>query len=127
MLRLNAGGTTLFVSSHLLAEVEQLCTRVGVMHQGRLVAQESMDDVRALTGRSLVTVGDPAAALALFDGRVTHSSGQHLVVDGVPVPELTRRLVQAGIEVHEAAPERRSLESLVLSLTGPGSDRTGTS
>jgi hypothetical protein len=44
-------------------------------------------------------------------------------VDGVPVDQLTRRLVEAGIAVHEAVPERLSLEALVLGLTGPGSDR----
>ncbi len=123
LLRLNRDGTTIFLSSHLLAEVEQLCSRVGVMDQGRLVAQESMDDVRRFTGRSLIQVDDPSAALALLDGRVAERTGDRLVVDGVPVPELTRRLVEAGIEVHEAAPERRSLEGLVLELTGPGSDR----
>lgn len=117
MLQLNREGTTIFLSSHLLAEVEQLCTRVGVMDRGRLVAQESMDDVRRLTGRSLVQVNDPAAALALLDGRVAERSGDRLVVDGVPVPELTRRLVEAGIDVREAAPERRTLERLVLELT----------
>jgi ABC-type multidrug transport system ATPase subunit len=125
LLRLNREGTTIFLSSHLLAEVEQLCTRVGVMDRGRLVAQESMDDVRRLTGRSLVQVGQSqlAAALALLGGRVAEHAGDRLVVDGVAVPELTRRLVQAGIDVQEAAPERRSLEGLVLELTRPGSDR----
>jgi hypothetical protein len=45
------------------------------------------------------------------------------VVDGVSVPELTRRLVEAGIGVQEVTPERNTLEGVVLSLTGPGSDR----
>jgi ABC-type multidrug transport system ATPase subunit len=123
LLRLNREGTTLFVSSHLLAEVEQLCTRVGVMDRGRLVAQTSMDDVRRPTGRTIVRVGDPEAAVALLDGRVAERAEDRLIVADVPVEELTRRLVGAGIAVLEAAPERNSLESLVLSLTGPGSDR----
>jgi ABC-type multidrug transport system ATPase subunit len=107
----------------LLAEVEQLCTRVGVMDRGRLVAQLAMDDVRRPTGRAVVRVGDPAAAHALLDGRVAERSGDQLIVTDVPVEELTRRLVGAGIDVLEAVPERDSLESLVLALTGPGSDR----
>jgi ABC-2 type transport system ATP-binding protein len=123
LLTLNREGTTVFLSSHLLAEVEQLCTRVGVMDRGRLVAQVAMDDVRRPTGRALVRVGDPGAALALLDGRVAERAGDHLVVTGVPVDELTRRLVGAGIAVHEAMPERHSLESMVLTLTGPGADR----
>jgi ABC-type multidrug transport system ATPase subunit len=123
LLTLNQEGTTVFLSSHLLAEVEQLCTRVGVMDRGRLVAQVAMDEVRRPTGRSLVRVGDPAAALGLLDGRVVQQDGDRLIVDAVPVEELTRRLVGAGIPVLEATPERKSLEELVLELTGPGSDR----
>jgi ABC-2 type transport system ATP-binding protein len=123
LLKLNVEGTTIFLSSHLLAEVEQLCTRVGVMDRGRLVAQLTMAEVRSETGRSLVRVGDPAAALALLDGRVVEHSGDRLIVAAVPVEELTRRLVGAGIDVLEAAPERNSLEATVLALTGPGSDR----
>jgi len=123
LLQLNRGGTTVFLSSHLLAEVEQLCTRVGVMDRGRLVAQVAMDEVRRPTGRAVIRVGDPGAALALLDGRVAERSGDQLIVTDVPVEELTRRLVGAGIAVLEAVPERNSLESLVLALTGPGSDR----
>ena len=125
LLQLNREGTTIFLSSHLLAEVEQLCTRVGVMDRGRLVAQVTMDDVRAPTGRALVRVGDPAAAHALLDGRVADRSGDRLIVTDLPIEELTRRLVGAGIAVLEVAPERNSLEALVLGLTGPGSDRVG--
>jgi ABC-2 type transport system ATP-binding protein len=122
---LNRDGTTVFLSSHLLAEVEQLCTRVGVMDRGRLVAQLDMADVRRPTGRAVVRVDDPAAALALLDGRVAERDGDRLVVRDVPVADLTRRLVGAGIDVHEAVAERDSLEGLVLRLTGSGSDRVG--
>jgi ABC-type multidrug transport system ATPase subunit len=120
---LNRQGTTVFLSSHLLAEVEQLCSRVGVMDRGRLVSQLDMAEVRRPTGRSVVRVADPAAALALLDGRVAERDGDRLVVRDVPVADLTRRLVGAGIDVHEAVPERDTLEGLVLRLTGAGSDR----
>jgi len=123
LLKLNQEGTTIFLSSHLLAEVEQLCTRVGVMDRGRLVAQVSMAEVRRPTGRAVVRVGDPSAALALLDGRVAERTQDQLIVTDVSVEELTRRLVGAGIAVLEARPERNSLESMVLALTGPGSDR----
>jgi ABC-type multidrug transport system ATPase subunit len=123
LLELNQEGTTIFLSSHLLAEVEQLCTRVGVMDRGRLVAQLSMAEVRRPTGRVLIRVGDPGAAHALLDGRVVERSGDRLIVAELPVEELARRLVGAGIALLEAVPERDSLESLVLGLTGPGSDR----
>jgi ABC-type multidrug transport system ATPase subunit len=123
LLQLNKEGTTVFLSSHLLAEVELLCTRVGVMDRGRLVTQVSMDDVRRPTGRAIVRVDDPRSAVELFGTQVAEFSGDRLILDGVAVPELTRRLVGAGIDVLEVVPERNSLESLVLELTGPGSDR----
>src|SRR6185436_6814635 len=58
LAELNAAGTTIFLSSHLLPEVEQLCTRVGVVDRGRLVLQEELTTVRAPTGRILLTSPD---------------------------------------------------------------------
>lgn len=123
LIRLNHEGTTVLLSSHQLGEVEQLCTRVGIMDRGRLVAQAGLDELRGPTGRALVRVSDPAAAAALLDGRVVERDGDRLVVEHIAVEELTRRLVAAGIGVHEATPERRGLEHVVLGLTGPGSDQ----
>jgi ABC-2 type transport system ATP-binding protein len=123
LLKLNSDGTTVFLSSHQLGEVEQLCTRVGVMDRGRLVSQVAMADVRRPTGRVRLRVGDPDAAVALLDGHVAERDGDRLLVAGEAVPELVRRLVGGDIEVLEAVPERRTLESHVLELTGPGSDR----
>jgi ABC-type multidrug transport system ATPase subunit len=123
LIRLNEHGTTVFLSSHVLAEVEALCTRVGIMDQGRLVAQESLDALRRPTGRVLVELDDATAGTAVFDGRVRAAEGRRLVVEGLPVAEVTRRLVGAGLAVHEVVAERRTLEDVVLSLTGPGSDR----
>jgi ABC-2 type transport system ATP-binding protein len=123
LVRLNQEGTTIFLSSHLLAEVEQLCTRVGVLDRGRLVAQAPVDDLRAPTGDAVVEVADVEAAVRLLDGRVVRRDGARLVVSGLPVEELTRRLVQAGIGVREAVAERRTLEQTVLELTRHGSDQ----
>ncbi len=55
-------GRTVIVSSHLLAEVEQTCTHVVVMHRGRLVAAGSVEEVGAGTGGEQLAVDDPAAA-----------------------------------------------------------------
>jgi ABC-2 type transport system ATP-binding protein len=123
MTRLNENGTTVFLSSHVLAEVEALCTQVGIMDHGRLVAQEPLDALRRPTGRVLVELDDATAAKTVFNGQVAAAEGRRLVVEGLPVAEVTRRLVDAGLSVHEAVAERRTLEDVVLSLTGPGSDR----
>ena len=117
LLALNRGGTTVFVSSHLLAEVELLCTRVGVIDRGRLVVQDDLGALRGPTGRVLLRVSDPAAARALLGPVVTGGLDGTLTLEGVTVAEATTRLVRAGVDVLEAAPERRSLEDTVLGLT----------
>jgi ABC-2 type transport system ATP-binding protein len=73
-----ADGTTVFVSSHLLAEVEQICTHVGVMRTGRLVFQGSLPELRRTgAARTTVQTSDPEAAakvltaLALTDVQIT--------------------------------------------------------
>jgi ABC-2 type transport system ATP-binding protein len=123
LVRLNAEGTTLFVSSHLLAEVEQLCTRVGVLDRGRLVLQDRLDTLRAPTGRVLLRTPDPAAAVTLLDGRVTDRTGDRLTVTGLAPADLVARLVRGGVRVDEVVEERPTLEQVVLSVTSSGSDR----
>lgn len=123
LLALHARGTTVFLSSHLLAEVEQLCTRVGVLDQGRLVLQDDLARLAAPTGRTVIRTPDPDRALALLDGRVEWRDGDRLVVRGRDAADLNTLLVGAGIRVSELAPERRTLEQVVLAATRPGSDR----
>ena len=122
-VRLNENGTTVFLSSHVLSEVEALCTRVGIMDRGRLVAQEELADLRRPTGRVLVQVGDPVTAKSVLDGYVESADGAALAVRALPAAEVNRRLVAAGVPVHEVVAQRRTLEDVVLGLTGPGSDR----
>jgi ABC-2 type transport system ATP-binding protein len=119
LLGLHANGTTIFLSSHLLAEVEQLCTRVGVLDRGRLILQEDLATLQAPTGRTVVHTPDAAAALTLLDGRVELRDGDRLVVRGSDAASLNALLVGQGIRVHQLAPERRSLEQVVLDLTSP--------
>lgn len=123
LARLNAEGVTLFMSSHLLAEVDQLCNRVAVINAGRLVVQDSLENLLRADGRTVVTVDDPGAAVAVLDGRVAGRDGARLTVSGVPPDDLVRRLVQHGVGVLEVAAVRRTLEEVVLSMTGPGADR----
>lgn len=123
LLELNRAGTTIFLSSHLLAEVEQLCTRVGVVDRGRLVLQEDLATLQAPTGRVAVRTPDARAALALLDGRVAHREGDRLLVRGTDPAALNVELVRAGVRVAELGPERRTLEDIVLEVTTAGSDR----
>ncbi|MEP6463647.1 MAG: ATP-binding cassette domain-containing protein [Frankiaceae bacterium] len=123
LLGLNAEGTTLFLSSHLLAEVEALCTRVGVLDRGRLVIQDDLAVIRQPTGRVLVRTPDAAAAVALLDGQVADRDGDRLVVTTPDPAALNARLVGAGLRVAELQLETRSLEDVVLAATSAGSDR----
>ena len=120
---LNEAGTTVVLSSHLLGEVEALCHRVGVMDAGRLVLDQDLAALRAPTGRVLLRTPDPAAAVAELDGRVVDRDGDALVVRHDDPAALNARLVGAGVRVTELATQRRTLEQVVLELTGPGSDR----
>ncbi len=117
LVELNHGGTTILLSSHLLAEVEQLCTRIGLLDRGRLVLQESVDTLRAPTGRTLVVTPDADAAHALLDGRVATRDGDRLLVETTDAAALNARLVAAGIRVVELGPERRTLEEVVAERT----------
>jgi len=123
LLDLHRGGTTVFLSSHLLAEVEQLCTRVGVLDRGRLVLQDRLATLTAPTGSTVVRTSDPDRVRATLDGRVTAVDGDRVVVRGDDPAEVNARLVAAGVPVHGLALERPSLEDVVLAAAGDSSDR----
>jgi ABC-type multidrug transport system ATPase subunit len=125
LIDLNAAGTTIFLSSHLLGEVELLCTRVGVLDRGRLVLQQDLAEIQAPTGRIIVTSPDAARAAALLNGRVETSDGTRLVVRHDDPAALNARLVAEGIRVTEMTVHRRSLEEVVLEITSAGSDQIG--
>jgi ABC-2 type transport system ATP-binding protein len=122
LIGLNASGVTVFLSSHLLAEVEQLCSRVGVLNGGRLVLQDELDALRAPTGRIRVDTPDADRVVALLDGKVEHREGQQLLVRHPDAAELNARLVRAGLRVTAIGPHQRTLEEIVLEVTGTGSD-----
>ena len=123
LMALNEQGTTVFLSSHLLTEVEALCTRVGVLDRGRLVLQDDLATLQRPTGRVLVRTADPDIAAGVLDGQLEHRDGDQLVVRGLAPEELTARLVQAGARITELVSERPTLEDVVLAVTSAGSDR----
>lgn len=129
-------GTTVFLSSHLLSEIEHVCTHAAVLREGRLVAQGSLAELGAATLPVLrIDTPDPEIA-----ARTLHQLGGIGVVrsdpDGVPgtdsvvraellgaAPEdVARALVAAGVRLRAMVTERPSLEDLFVSLTGEGFD-----
>ncbi len=128
---LAAEGTTVFVSSHLLAEVEQLCSHVGVMRSGRLVAQGPLTELQELTARRfrLVTT-DVASALAVLTGlgvSETAADGETITgVLGELSPErVVAALVAGGVAVASFTPVTATLEDAFVRLTGEGFDVSG--
>jgi ABC-type multidrug transport system ATPase subunit len=123
LLEVNRQGTTLLVSSHLLAEVELLCTRVGVLDRGRLILEQDLADLQTPTGRVIVRTPDVSRAAATVGARLVETTQHGLVVAVDDVAALNAELVIAGIRVVGIAPQIRTLEDVVLSITTHGSDR----
>jgi len=121
-----ADGTTVFVSSHLLAEVEQVCTHVGVMRAGRLVYQGPLSQLRGQAGLLVRTPKPDLAARVLSELglRGVRQGDQQVTAElGEMLPEvICERLVLAGVPVAGLETPRRSLEDEFVELTGEGFD-----
>jgi ABC-2 type transport system ATP-binding protein len=129
---LAADGTTVLVSSHLLSEVEQMCSHVGVMREGRLVAQGTVDEVRAAGARAVVEVTTHQPELAAATLRalgltavVATGTGASADPGDLPPEQVVAALVAAGVGVRGFAVQAPSLEDLFVSLTGEGFDVSG--
>jgi ABC-2 type transport system ATP-binding protein len=122
-----AGGRTVLLSSHLLAEVQQICERVGVVAGGRLLHEGTVDQMRG--GSVLEVRAAPVAVAAAVVARVTGAAPDrgvdeygHEVVTvpaaGIDVPDLARHLVRDGVDLHTLVVRERALEEVFLSMTG---------
>ncbi len=123
LVTLNEGGTTVLLSSHLLSEIESLCTRVGVMDRGRLVVQERLDALSGPTGRVEVHTPDAYQATQLLGRAVEAQQGLSLLVRTDDPAGLNALLVADGVRVEQLVAERRSLEDVVLAAAGAAGDR----
>jgi ABC-2 type transport system ATP-binding protein len=128
---LAAEGTTVLLSSHLLSEVAQICTHVGVMHRGRLVAQAPLDELRAESVPRVRVetdrTADAARVLSELGLSEVHSGpGVATGVLGPLAPEkVVAALVYDGVPVRGFAVAAPDLEDLFVSLTGEGFDVSG--
>jgi ABC-type multidrug transport system ATPase subunit len=119
---LGQGRRTVLLSSHLMAEVEQICDRVGVISKGRLVGEGTVDELR---GReSLFVRAEPLDAAERVLGAMRgveevarSDGGLRIATDPAAAAEINRALVEAGIAVGELRHERASLEKVFLELT----------
>ncbi|GGK29349.1 ABC transporter ATP-binding protein [Pilimelia terevasa] len=123
------GGTTVLFSSHLLAEVQQVCDAVTIIAGGRRVAAGPVEDVLASHTEDAVRVrlaaGElaPAAQVLVRAGATVRQEGGHLLVGNVQRPAwVTYVLAEHGLFLEELVPAKVDLESVFLALTGAGPD-----
>ncbi len=128
---LAATGVTVLLSTHLLAEVEQICSHVGVMHRGRLVAQSSLAELRAGTApRVHVRTAEPTTAertlTRLGLGEVARESdGVSALIGAADPTEVVAALVYDGVPVRGFGVQAPDLEDVFVGLTGEGFDVSG--
>ena len=138
--RLAGEGLTIFLSSHLLVEIEQLCNRVAVIGHGRLLAEGTLAEVVQGTNGHLnyrLVVGDAEGALRVLENsassveassldvetdRMEGTSGEEIRLSVGPegAGSVVRELVTGGVEVRALVPVRPNLEELFLELTEGG-------
>jgi ABC-2 type transport system ATP-binding protein len=124
---LGKGGRTVMLSSHLMGEVEQVTDRVGVIRDGSLVAEGTVEELRGRAGLRVRAEPLPEAARlirALPDvDEVTSVDGLlDVTVDTSRAPAINRLLVEAGIAVSELYAQKASLEHVFLELTKSGEE-----
>jgi ABC-2 type transport system ATP-binding protein len=133
MRALAAQGKTIFISSHVLTEVQQICTRVAIINYGRLVTESTVEALTQTQGVYAVKVREPAEALALVKAQPWGASAQidaygYLVTassDGEG-RSLNLFLSQAGHAPDLIMYKSESLEDVFLRLTGPAPNGTST-
>jgi ABC-type multidrug transport system ATPase subunit len=116
------GGQTVLLSSHLLAEVQEICDRVGVINNGRLLRQSTVAEMRGGSSLRVRATPEPEALavamrLAGDEGVRRTPAGLALDLPADAAPHLLRELVAAGVDVFEITPAERSLEEVFFEMT----------
>ena len=126
LLRYAAEGRTVILSSHLLGEVEQTCTHVVVMHEGRRLAAGPVAEIMGEAGALMVGTPEPEHAVAVLramegvEGAEPHPDGVLVHHDGVPPSTVVAALVAAGVPVERVGPSRRLEDAFLALISAPG-------
>ncbi|MCD2323370.1 ABC transporter ATP-binding protein [Sphingomonas sp. IC-56] len=117
---LAADGKAVFLSSHLLHEVEQICDRLGIVHKGQLIREATVRDMLG-HGAALRIEAEPLErAAAALEGRWRwERSGDSLTIQAprAEAPAIVRHLTQAQVDIFRIAPADQSLEAIFLTMT----------
>ncbi len=129
LLRLAAEGKTIFISSHLLNEIEQVCDRVTIINKGTIIAEGAVDELVQQSQTTLVRTDQPGQATAILRGldgiQQVEERGEQLLVTapGLPPARINAVLVQAGLDVQELRRAENSLERVFLEITGTANEQ----
>lgn len=124
ILRLGQTGHTVFLSSHLLHEVEQVCTHVAIVNQGTMIAQGDVQQLLENQGKVTMEVSPVTTAVKILTNSLkveTRQTGPRQLQTTLPaerVPEAVQTLVDAGVNIFAVVPEKASLEDYFLNITG---------
>jgi ABC-2 type transport system ATP-binding protein len=123
VVELGRQGRTVILSSHLMAEVQEICDRVAVIADGRVVAEATVEDLRG--GTSLLVAAHPTDRatsvlhdLAVVDGVRRDGTDLRIDVDPRHTATIVRTLVQAGVDVTQVRRDERQLEDVFFEITG---------
>ncbi|HMJ39789.1 MAG TPA: ABC transporter ATP-binding protein [Verrucomicrobiae bacterium] len=124
IIELGKGDRTVLISSHLLGEVELMCTRVGVIRKGKIVAEGTVDQLRGAA--TLAVRGTPeetAKAILIAEAGAENVTAMgdatfSVKMDLLRTAEINKHLVQGGVSVTELRADERSLEDIFMELTG---------
>jgi ABC-2 type transport system ATP-binding protein len=113
-------GMSVFVSSHLLSEVELTCDRVAIIHRGQILRSGTVRELISSRRGMEFRVGDLERAMALIGERAVHVRDHTLLlpIEEEEAPPVIARLVQHGVEVFHARPHVQTLEEMFLEATG---------
>ncbi|MGE5292443.1 MAG: alpha/beta fold hydrolase [Micromonosporaceae bacterium] len=129
LLRYAAGGRTVILSSHMLAEVEQTCTHVVVMNQGRRLAAGPVAEIIGDGAAILVGTAEAGRAadvlseLSGIESAEPHPDGVLVHIGGVSAPAVVAALVNAGIPVDRVMPNRRLEDAFLALIADPADGR----
>ncbi len=128
LLRYAADGRTVILSSHLLGEVEQTCTHVVVMSEGRRLAAGPVAEIIGEAGALMIGTPEPEHAIAVLrgmdgiQGAESHPEGVLVRHDGVPPSAVVAALVGAGVPVERVGPSRRLEDAFLALIAAPDGD-----
>ncbi|USK30140.1 ABC transporter ATP-binding protein [Bacillus sp. CMF21] len=119
-------GMTVLISSHLLSEIDQMATKVGIISKGKMIFQDSISKLKSKAKEQvIIRTGNSvkAASLLLSNGQTAEQSGKSVILRDMTdsrIAQVIALLVKSGIEVYRVEEKRKSLEEIFLDLTGEG-------